>query len=111
MKKALLALSILLVLLFATNPGLSVHKEAALEEMKTRFADANGAKMAATLGADYIATTVEKTVAQRVGRKNYGLFSITQRRMVDFPNPITGQVDVDNVGIGILGQVYLWSGM
>lgn len=111
MKKALLIIAALLVLLFATNPNLSAHKEAALEEMKGRFATAEGAQIAKGVGADYLANDIEKTVSQRVGRSNYGLFSLTQANMVDYPNPVTGQVDSRTVGIGILGQVYLWGGM
>lgn len=111
MKKPLLVISIFFAILVFTNPGLPVHRAAILEDTQGRFMEGKGAQIAGTLGAGAIANEVEATVNQRVSRANYWLFSLTRINYVDVADPGTGDVLKRDVGIGVLGQVFLWSGM
>lgn len=107
MKKALIIGVVVLAVLFASNPGLATHKAALLEKEIAGLPEAG-----LDANSPFIIKELSTTVEQRTGRKDYGLFSITTVNYSD-TLPDSSPKDLLNreVGIGLLGRVYLWSAM
>ena len=104
MKKALLATALVLITLFFTNPDLPAHRATLLARENAELATMG-------LNVNLMRGQVSQVVARRIGRANYGLFSLTTVRDTDAP-PTSGSASpTRTIGIGILGGVYLWSGV
>ena len=104
MKKVLLAVALVLVALVITNPDLTAHKDALV-------ARENAGLVGMGLNATLMRGQVSQVVARRIGRDNYGLFSLTTVRDTDAPPTSAGASHKRAIGIGILGGVYLWRGV
>jgi hypothetical protein len=107
MKKALLAAVLLLALLGITNPSLSAHEDAVLDK------ELGGLPAAGfSTGDRVVRTKIAEIVASRVGRRNYGLFSLTTISYADtLPASAPADLLTRTVGVGALSFVYLWSAM
>lgn len=106
MKKALLVLAALLFACLLTNPRLAAHKEALLEHQMQGLPAAG-----LDAGSPVIAEHVQRLVERRTGRKDCYLFSLTTVNYSDTLTDAPEDLMNRTVGIGILGRVYLWSGM
>lgn len=106
MKKALLFLVALALACLLTNPRLAAHKEELLEHQMEGL-PAAGLDASSPVVAEHIQRVVER----RTGRKDYWLFSLTTVNYSDTLKDAPEDLMNRTVGIGILGRVYLWSGM
>jgi hypothetical protein len=107
MKKALLAAVLFIVLLRLTNPPLSAH-EAALHNKE--LAGLPSAGLDATNPA--VRSQIANIVDSRVGRRSYGLFSLTTVLYADtLPESAPADLRYRTVGMGALSFVYLWSAL
>lgn len=107
MKRILLILTGLVLMLLLTNPGLEKHKQAVYDDVASRFTqDATGAAITNRLGSDAVFSSVRRDVERKVSRQNYYLFSVT---VITYPE--TNNKLKRTVGLGLIGNVFLWSGM
>ena len=104
MKKTVVAVVLVLVALFVTNPDLAAHQAALL-------ARENASLVRMGLNATLMRGQVSQVVARRSGRDNYGLFSLTTVTDTDAPPASARGLRKHTIGIGLLGGVYLWSGI
>jgi hypothetical protein len=103
-KKVLLAVALVLVGLFFTNPGLAAHQAALL-------ARENAQLITLGLDAHLMRGQVSQVVTHRIGRTTYGLFSLTTVQDTNAQPGTAKGPRKRTVGLGLLGSVYLWSGI
>ncbi len=103
MKKALPIAAALALILLLTNPGIRVHRIAVGERLYNDFYldNSNPNKMDVS---PYARLTADSKAAEGVIRKNWGIFSLTEWNLIINGHNYGHKV----IGIGFLGQVYLW---
>jgi hypothetical protein len=107
MKKALLFLASLVILLSFTNPPVEKHRKAVEDDLEERLYETDeGRQLLKTMDASYIKGYNQQAVEDKVSSKNYYLFSLTR---ITYPE--TNPVSTRYVGVGLLGTVFLYSGM
>lgn len=63
------------------------------------------------MGASTLSNQLEEAVNSEVFRENYYLFSLTKTNYIGKAGAALGYSANRTVGVGLLGQVFLWSGM
>jgi hypothetical protein len=105
MKKLLLA-TIAIIILLLTNPGVDIHRAAVTENTYKEMV-LDGKSPIKLEAGPYTMLAIESKAAQGVTRKNFGLFSLTQYHFI-----LSGhEVSRKYIGVGLIGQVYLWDTM
>jgi hypothetical protein len=109
MKKALLVVTGILVLLLITNPGIATHKEAMAQKLQEEYVLSDKAKALLRTSEPTSQLTRQLIVQehlQNTTRNNFALFSLTELHYMWNGSEINRKT----VGIGLLGQVYVWGG-